>query len=124
MNEPPIATSEISSSLAMHWRMLLATVESLGTISAGELLTLVTITWLHRAEVQSTVSQLSKLIELPKSSVSRYVSTYIAAGLVTEYIDPKDRRRRYICLTSEGRKSMVRLEKRSSELALLTDKKL
>ena len=50
-----------------------------------------------------TVTDLCEATGLPKSSISRYISAQMTAGMVTEVIDPQDRRRRKLVLTDQGK---------------------
>jgi DNA-binding MarR family transcriptional regulator len=74
------------------------------TTGAGELLTVITINLLDKAGYNATISELVEITGLPESSVSRYVSRRIQAGLLTQVLDTQDRRRRHLSLTDEGRK--------------------
>jgi len=49
------------------------------------------------------VGELAEIVRLPKSTVSRYVSTEMNTGFLKEVIDPDDRRRRRLHLTSSAR---------------------
>jgi DNA-binding MarR family transcriptional regulator len=49
-----------------------------------------------------TVTDLCEATGLPKSSISRYISSQMTRNMVAEVIDPSDRRRRKLVLTDKG----------------------
>jgi DNA-binding MarR family transcriptional regulator len=89
---------------AMFWRMIHFAVHRYGSHPTGQLLVVLSIILLERAGATPTVSEVAEATGLPKSSVSRYVSTNISAGFLEEAIDPQDRRRRYLKATAQARK--------------------
>jgi len=68
-------------------------------MSSGQMLTTLTIIMLHDLGYEPTVSDLTKLTGMPKSSVSRYVSCEMKLGFLEEYVDPSDRRQRRLRAT-------------------------
>lgn len=79
---------------ALMWRFIHLAVHRYGSSPTGELLMVLTLILLYEAGYYPTVSELADIVGLPKSSVSRYVSTEMQNGLLEEFIDPEDRRRR------------------------------
>lgn len=69
-------------------------------MSSGQMLTTLTIIMLHDLGYEPTVSDLTKLTGMPKSSVSRYVSCEMKRGFIEEYVDPSDRRQRRLKATA------------------------
>ena len=112
----------INETYAMFWRMVHLAVHRYGSHPTGELLIVLSIMLLERAGANPTVSDLAEITGLPKSSVSRYVSTEINTGFLEEAIDPQDRRRRYLKPTAKARKEakwhasqLVNLAKQTNE---------
>ena len=71
-------------------------------MSSGQMLTALTIIILHDLGYEPTVSDLTKLTGIPKSSVSRYVSCEMKRGFLEEYVDPMDRRQRRLRATAKA----------------------
>jgi len=94
---------EIMNVYAMMWRLLHMNVTLFGSYPTGELLVVLTITLLADAGYHPTVTELADLTGLPKSTVSRYVSTEMNLGYIEEVIDPNDRRRRLLHATESAR---------------------
>jgi DNA-binding MarR family transcriptional regulator len=114
------STDALAGSIyAMFWSMVHVSVHRYNSSPTGELLTVVAIRLLDEAGHRPAVSDLVEITGLPKSSVSRYVSRQIKAGFLKEIIDPQDRRRRYLCLTSEGKKESQWRRKQSLRIARL-----
>jgi DNA-binding MarR family transcriptional regulator len=89
---------------AMFWRFVHLSVHRYGSNPTGQMLVVLTIMLLDKAGVHPTVSDLADITGLPKSSVSRYVSSEINTGFLEEAIDPQDRRRRYLKPTAKSQK--------------------
>ncbi len=87
----------------MFWRLVQLAVHRYGSHPTGELLVVLTIVLLDQAGYNPTVTELAEIANLPKSSVSRYVSTEMSAGFLEEVIDPRDRRRRLLRPTEKAR---------------------
>ena len=104
---------------AMFWRLVHLAVHRYGSHPTGELLVVLSIMLLERAGATPTVSDLAEVTGLPKSSVSRYVSTEINTGFLEEVIDPQDRRRRYLKPTAQARKES---KWHANQLASLAEK--
>ena len=85
------------------WSFAFMTVHRYGGNPSGEILLVLTILMLDQAGQNVTVSELAELTGLPQSNVSRYVSDQLRIGHLEEEIDPKDRRRRVLRPTDEGR---------------------
>jgi DNA-binding MarR family transcriptional regulator len=79
---------------ATFWRMVSLAVHRYGSAPTGQLLLVLTMIILDRYGYQPTVTELAEITQLPKSSVSRYVAAEMRAGMLEEFIDPNDRRRR------------------------------
>ena len=99
MVEENTSDLEIMDVYAMFWRLLQMNVGRFGSFPTGELLMVLTIVLLADADYYPTVTELSDLTGLPKSTVSRYVSTEMSLGYLEEIIDPRDRRRRLLRVT-------------------------
>ncbi|MGI9343410.1 MAG: MarR family transcriptional regulator [Gammaproteobacteria bacterium] len=96
MNEKILDNTELSDVYVMFWRLVQLAVHRYGSHPTGELLIVLTIMLLDQAGHNPTVTELADITNLPKSSVSRYVSTEMSAGFLEEVIDPRDRRRRLL----------------------------
>jgi DNA-binding MarR family transcriptional regulator len=79
---------------SLVWRHLHLTVHRYGSMPTGQMLTILTIITLSDLGYYPTVTELAEITGIPKSSISRYISAEMAAGLLEEIIDPGDRRRR------------------------------
>ena len=88
---------------ATFWRMVSLAVHRYGSAPTGQLLVVLTMVILDRYGYQPTVTELADITQLPKSSVSRYVSAEMAVGMLEEFIDPNDRRRRRLRPTDKAR---------------------
>ena len=102
---------------AVLWRFLQLTVHRYNSGLTGEVLVVMTIIILARGGRNPTVGELASITGLPKSNVSRYVSNQLAAGHLTEIIDPQDRRRRTLWPTKAGIKEQNWLSRQISKLA-------
>jgi DNA-binding MarR family transcriptional regulator len=96
MNDKNSENAELSDVYVMFWRLVQLAVHRYGSHPTGELLIVLTIVLLDQAGYNPTVTELADITNLPKSSVSRYVSTEMSAGFLEEVIDPRDRRRRLL----------------------------
>jgi len=96
MNEKILDNTELSDVYVMFWRLVQLAVHRYGSHPTGELLIVLTIMLLDQAGYNPTVTELADITNLPKSSVSRYVSTEMSAGFLEEVIDTRDRRRRLL----------------------------
>ena len=96
----------IATVYAVVWRWLLMSVSRYGSLPSGELLIVVTLIVMDRAGYHPTVTELSDITGMPKSSISRYVSDQMSDGFLEEYIDAKDRRRRRLRPTEAARQEM------------------
>ncbi len=85
------------------WSFAFMSVHRYGGNPSGEVLLVLTILMLDQAGQNVTVSELAEITGLPQSNVSRYVSDQLRIGHLEEEIDPKDRRRRVLRPTDEGR---------------------
>ncbi len=103
MNAEMSVSKNVAIAYSLVWRWLLMSVHRYGSLPTGELLTVLTIVVLDRADYNPTVTDLSEITQLPKSSISRYVSDQMAKGFLEEYIDPADRRRRRLRPTEVAR---------------------
>ena len=81
---------------ATFWRLMELAVHRYGSYPTGQLLTVLTLLLLDRVDYHPTVGELARITRLPKSTVSRYVSTEMSSGFLEEQIDPEDRRRRLL----------------------------
>ena len=99
------------------WRFLQLAVHRYNSGLTGEVLVVMTIVILARSGRNPTVSELTSITRIPKSNVSRYVSKQLAAGHLTEEINPQDRRRRMLCPTKAGIKEQEWISQQISQLA-------
>ncbi len=83
--------------------MLHLSVSKYGSHPTGQLLVAYTMNLLHQSGYEPTIGDLCRATNLPKSSVSRYVSWQIKEGYALEAIDPNDRRIRRLKQTEKGR---------------------
>lgn len=104
-NKPDLTTDDV---YVMFWRLVQMAVHRYGSHPTGELLIVLTIVLLDRAGYNPTVTELAEITNLPKSSVSRYVSTEMANGFLEEVIDSRDRRRRLLQPSAQGRAELER----------------
>jgi DNA-binding MarR family transcriptional regulator len=102
---------------AALWRFLQLTVHRYNSGLTGEVLVVMTIVILDRADRHPTVSELATITGLPKSNVSRYVSNQLEVGHLSEVIDSQDRRVRRLYPTEEGKKERAWLIQQVSDLA-------
>lgn len=77
-------------------------------MSTGQMLTAMTIIMLHDLGYEPTVSDLTRLTGMPKSSVSRYVSREMELGFLEEYVDPADRRQRRLRATTAAQPELTK----------------
>jgi DNA-binding MarR family transcriptional regulator len=105
----------------MLWRMIHMTVHRYDTNPTGEALVVMTILLLDQLDCSPTISELTEITGLQKSSVSRYVSRQLDRGHLSEVIDPEDRRRRYLCPTSAGGKEQQWYKDQVRELANMAE---
>ena len=103
--------------LEVLWRFLHLSVHRYDASLTGEILVVLTIILLDRANSNPTISELADMTRLPKSNISRYVSNQLKIGHLTEQIDPQDRRRRILMPTEEGRKELEWLQIQISDMA-------
>ena len=108
---PDLITDELKdwtpSAEAQHlmmWRVLHLLMARYGSIPLGQALVGMTNTILNEMGHAPTVTELCEATGLPKSSISRYISAQMEQGVVTEDIDPRDRRRRMLRQTEDGKK--------------------
>jgi len=89
--------------MGIFWRVLHLLIGRYGNHPMGQLLTALTMVFLNEQGTPPTMTDLCDATGLPKASVSRYVTWQIKHGLVTEEIDPHDRRRRFLLQTAKGK---------------------
>lgn len=107
MADYPITDSGSGAVYAMFWRLMEMSVHRYGSFPTGQLLIVLTIMLLDRADYHPTVGELAEITRLPKSTVSRYVSAEMNNGYLEERIDPEDRRRRRLHPTDRAREEQV-----------------
>jgi DNA-binding MarR family transcriptional regulator len=109
--------------MAIFWRILHLLTARYGNHPMGQLLVALTMLFLNLRGMPPTLTDLCAATGLPKASVSRYVSWQLSEGLVTEKIDPNDRRRRLLVQTAAGKKEwewqIQELEKLFTEITEL-----
>ncbi len=102
---------------AALWRFVQLTVHRYNSGPTGEVLVVMTIVILDRADHHPTISELASITGLPKTNVSRYVSNQLEVGHLSEVIDSQDRRVRRLYPTEEGKKERAWLIQQVSDLA-------
>ena len=95
---------DILSVYGLFWRWIALAVHSYGSAPSGQLLVVATMILLDRVGYRPTVTELAAITQLPKSSISRYVAAEMNAGMIEEFIDPHDRRRRRLRPTAVAEK--------------------
>jgi DNA-binding MarR family transcriptional regulator len=88
--------------MVIFWRIMHLYMTRYGSIPIGQMLVELTTIVLNELGRPPTVTDLCEATGLPKSSISRYISAQMKAGMVSEVIDPQDRRRRKLVLTEKG----------------------
>ncbi len=96
-------TPSPEAQMVVFWRIMHMHMSRYGSIPLGQMLVELTTVVLNELDRPPTVTDLCEATGLPKSSISRYISTQMTAGMVSEVIDPKDRRRRKLVLTDKGK---------------------
>jgi len=96
-------TASPEAQMAIFWRIVQLYMARYGSIPVGQMLVELTTEVLNELGRPPTVTELCDATGLPKSSISRYVSTQMKRGMVEEIIDASDRRRRKLVLTNKGR---------------------
>ena len=94
MNTGKSTDPDIGFSYGLVWGWLHLTNQRYGSMPTGEMQIALTIVLLNEMGYDPTISDLAEITNLPKSNVSRYVSGQMAKGVLEEYIDSSDRRRR------------------------------
>ena len=96
-------TSSPEAQMVIFWRIMHLYMSRYGSIPIGQMLVELTTVVLNELGRPPTVTDLCDATGLPKSSISRYISTQMKAEMVAEVIDPQDRRRRKLVLTEKGK---------------------
>jgi DNA-binding MarR family transcriptional regulator len=91
-----------AAQLVAFWRIMHMFMARYGSIPLGQMLVDLTTVVLNELGRPPTVTDLCEATGLPKSSISRYVSAQMSQDLITEIIDPEDRRRRKLVLAEKG----------------------
>lgn len=89
--------------MVIFWRIIHMYMSRYGSIPLGQMLVELTTVVLNELGRPPTVTDLCEATGLPKSSISRYISSQMTQGMVAEVIDPNDRRRRKLVLTDKGK---------------------
>ena len=117
MREWDPTEAEIAEIYTMFWRFVEMVVHRYGSSPTGALLTVLTVSLLDQVDYHPTIGELASITRLPKSTVSRYVSTEMNLGFLEEVIDPEDRRRRRLHTTEKARVEREWVKKRIMEIA-------
>ena len=117
MREWDPTEAEIAEIYTMFWRFVEMVVHRYGSSPTGALLTVLTVSLLDQVDYHPTIGELARITRLPKSTVSRYVSTEMNLGFLEEVIDPEDRRRRRLHTTEKARVEREWVKKRIMEIA-------
>jgi len=96
-------TASPEAQVVIFWRIMHLYMSRYGSIPIGQMLVELTTVVLNELGRPPTVTDLCDATGLPKSSISRYISAQMTANMVTEVIDPQDRRRRKLVLTDNGK---------------------
>jgi DNA-binding MarR family transcriptional regulator len=88
--------------MVIFWRIMHMYMARYGSIPLGQMLVELTTVVLNELGRPPTVTDLCDATGLPKSSISRYISSQMTRDMVSEVIDPNDRRRRKLILTEKG----------------------
>jgi DNA-binding MarR family transcriptional regulator len=88
--------------MIIFWRIMHMHMARYGSIPLGQMLVELTTVVLNELGRPPTVTDLCDATGLPKSSISRYISSQMTRNMVSEVIDPNDRRRRKLVLTEKG----------------------
>jgi len=96
-------TTSPEAQMVIFWRIMHLYMSRYGSIPIGQMLVELTTVVLNELGRPPTVTDLCDATGLPKSSISRYISTQMKADMVAEVIDPQDRRRRKLVLTEKGK---------------------
>lgn len=88
--------------MVIFWRIMHLYMARYGSIPLGQMLVELTTVVLNELGRPPTVTDLCEATGLPKSSISRYISAQMTRNMVSEIIDPNDRRRRKLVLTEKG----------------------
>jgi DNA-binding MarR family transcriptional regulator len=105
---------------AAFWRLIDMSVHRYGSHPTGQLFIVLTLMMLDRVEYYPTITELAEIVRLPKSTVSRYVSSEMDSGFLEEVIDPNDRRRRRLHLTTVAREEVFWHRKQVRKVAELS----
>ena len=95
-------TASPEAQMVIFWRIIHLYMSRYGSIPLGQMLVELTTIVLNELGRPPTVTDLCEATGLPKSSISRYISAQMKANMVSEEIDPQDRRRRKLVLTEKG----------------------
>ena len=101
---------------ALQWRLANLYFQKFGNIPLGQQLVQITLMSLHDRKWYPTVGQLARIVDMPRTTISRHISAIIAAGQVLEAIDPSDRRRRVLKPTKKGNRARESLYKHANAL--------
>lgn len=96
-------TPSAEAQMVIFWRIMHLYMSRYGSIPIGQMLVELTTTVLNELGRPPTVTDLCDATGLPKSSISRYVSSQMSRDMVAEVIDPQDRRRRKLVPTDRGK---------------------
>jgi DNA-binding MarR family transcriptional regulator len=114
--------SDVGFSYGLVWGWLCLTNQRYGSMPTGELQIALTIVMLNKLGFYPTITDLTQLTNMPKSNVSRYVSGQMAKGVLEEYIDPSDRRRRKLRPSQKAGPELKWFEKQVGEIIDLVQK--
>lgn len=95
-------TPSAEAQMVIFWRIMHLYMARYGSIPLGQMLVELTTVVLNELGRPPTVTDLCDATGLPKSSISRYISSQMTRNMVSEVIDPSDRRRRKLVLTDKG----------------------
>ena len=115
---------EIAEVYSMFWRFMEMVVHRYGSSPTGGVLTVLTLSLLDQVDYHPTIGELAEITRLPKSTVSRYVSTEMNSGYLEEVIDPDDRRRRRLYTTKKARDERKWVQQQLVEIASISSRVL
>jgi DNA-binding MarR family transcriptional regulator len=85
---------------AWHWRVAAGYRRRNGNVPIGGIRIPLTIP--AERKFAATVTDLARVLSLPKATVSKHIGELLDAGLIEEAYDRTDRRRKYLRLTAQG----------------------
>lgn len=102
--------------LAAMWRISRESLRVFGNVSLARLLVHLTVLNLSKRGTPGTAAAVAQATGLSPALVSKIVGELVRQGLVQSKVDTRDRRVRWLFLTSKGRSQKRDYERRTSEV--------